>query len=69
MRNSKENRGSIALFVLIAMMFFLFLVLNAYMHMTNSMQVQNDEMTQIKKNYEQDLTEERLNEIYEEKTN
>ena len=69
MKIMKKETGSITLFVLIAMIFFLLIVVNACMRMGNSMNDQNDEMQQIKSNYEQDLTEERLDEIYKEKSN
>ena len=50
--NIKQEKGSITLFVLIAMMFFLMIVVGIYMQSQNKLQAQYSEIDAIKKNYE-----------------
>ena len=48
----KNENGSITLFVLIAMLFFLIVVLGIYFGSQNKLQAQTSEIDEIKKNYE-----------------
>lgn len=64
----KSERGSITLFVLIAMIFFLTIAFTAYASASSKLQGQNGELDRIKANYGQDLTEEGLASLYEKLT-
>jgi len=68
LRKTKQEKGSITLYVLVAMLFFLAIGMVSYMLASSRIQTQNDEIMNIKENYEKDLTEDRLEEIYEEMT-
>ena len=61
----KNERGSITLFTLIAMMFFLTIAFTAYASAMAKLQAQNEDLERIKASYEQDLTEEGLASLYE----
>lgn len=61
-------KGSITLFTLIAMMFFLTIAFTAYASAMIKLQSQNDDLERIKSSYEQDLTEEGLASLYEKLT-
>ena len=50
--NIKQEKGSITLFVVIAMMFFLMIVVGIYMQSQNKLQAQYSEIDAIKTNYE-----------------
>ena len=65
MRNEK---GSITLFVLIAMIFFLVIAMSAYASSSNKLQAQNAELERIKAGYEQDITAVGLATLYEKMT-
>ena len=67
MKKSNE-RGSITLFSLIAMMFFLTIAFTAYASAMSKLQAQNDDLERIKASYEQDITEEGLATLYEKLT-
>ena len=60
----KNERGSVTLFVLISMLFFLIIVVTAYVSASNKLQGQNEEIAQIKASYEQDLSDEALLQLY-----
>lgn len=60
----KNERGSVSLFVLISMLFFLIIVVTAYVSVSNKLQGQNEEIAQIKASYEQDLSDEALLQLY-----
>ena len=58
----KNENGSITLFVLIAMLFFLIVVLGIYFGSQNKLQAQTSEIDKIKKNYE--ISDDDLDNIY-----
>ena len=64
----KSEKGSITLFTLIAMMFFLTIAFTAYTSAMIKLQAQNEDLERIKASYEQDLTPEGLASLYEEIT-
>lgn len=61
----KSEKGSITLFVLIAMIFFLTIAFTAYASASSKLQGQNSELERIQASYGQDLTEEGLASLYE----
>ena len=61
----KDEKGSITMFTLIAMIFFLTIALTAYTSAMIKLQAQNEDLERIKANYEQDLSEEALATLYE----
>ena len=61
MRNEK---GSITLFVLVSMIFFLIIATTAYVSASNKLQGQNEELAQIKASYEQNLGDAELLQLY-----
>ena len=63
MKKSKEERGSVTLYVVISMMFFLIMVVGIYVSSTNKVQTQQKEIAEIQKSYE---TED-INTLYNEK--
>lgn len=64
----KSERGSITLFVLISMIFFLVIAMTAYVSASSKLQGQNAEIEQIKAAYEQDLSDEALLKLYNKAT-
>ena len=60
----KNERGSITLFVLVSMLFFLIIATTAYVSASTKLQGQNDEIARIKASYEQDLSDEALLQLY-----
>lgn len=62
--NKKRENGAITLFVLIACLFFVFILMGAYLSNLNRIQVQEQEVLQIQENYAKEL--DRVDEIYEE---
>lgn len=58
----KSQKGSITLYVLISMMFFLFIILGIYINTSNKIQKQEKEIEKVQKEYEK----EDINDIYEE---
>ena len=64
----KSERGSITLFVLIAMLFFIGVSLSAYISAMNKLQGQNEELAQIKQSYEQELDDQSLQTLYDKLT-
>ena len=47
----KNEKGSVTLFVLIAMIFFLIVTISIYVNSQSKLQAQNAEIEQIRKNY------------------
>ena len=64
----KSEKGSITLFVLIAMIFFLTIAFTAYASASSKLQGQNSELERIQASYGQDLSEEGLASLYDELT-
>ncbi len=60
---SKET-GAITLFVLLAMLFFLIIVLSVFMNSSNKIISQTSEMDKIKEEYEQSINN--IDQIYNE---
>ena len=58
----KSQKGSITLYVLISMMFFLIIILGIYFSSSNKIQKQEEEIEKIQKEYEKN----NINDIYEE---
>lgn len=52
MKKSKEEKGSVTLYVVISMMFFLIVVVGIYVSSTNKVQTQQKEIEEIQKSYE-----------------
>ena len=61
--NKKNEKGAITLFVLLACLFFVFILTGTYISNLNRLQVQEQEVRQIQENYEKDI--DRVDEIYE----
>ena len=57
----KNEKGSITLYVLISMFFFIVIVFGIYFNTNSKMQKQNKEIEQIQKQYEK----ENINDVYE----
>lgn len=64
MKKWKSNRGSITLFVLIALLFFIGVLLSSYLSSINSRKAQDDATQRVKDIYEKDIG--RMDEIYDE---
>ena len=64
MLNRKNERGAITLFVLIACLFFVFILTGVYVYNLNKMQTQEQQIRQIQENYARDI--DNIDEIYEE---
>lgn len=62
-RNNKNEKGSITLFVLMACLFFLFILGGLYISNMNKMQIQEQQIAQIQENYAKDLS--RIDEVVE----
>ena len=60
--NKKREKGAITLFVLIACLFFVFILMGVYLSNLNRLQVQEQEVQQIQENYAKEL--DRVDEIY-----
>ncbi len=63
----KNQKGSITLFVLIAVIFFLAIAFTAYVSSINKVQVLDVEFNKIKSNYETSYKDEEIKKIYEDK--
>ena len=61
----KNEKGSITLFVLLAMLFFTAILLTAYVKISNTAITQEEDIVRIKEIYEQDInnTQEIYNQI------
>ena len=64
----KNENGSVTLFVLIAMLFFLIVAIAIFTNLQHKLQVQNSEVDQIKKNYQQANYDEYLENTYNDLT-
>ena len=64
----KNEKGSVTLFVLIAMIFFLIVTISIYVNSQSKLQAQNAEVEQIKKNYEKNNYSEYLEHTYNDLT-
>lgn len=62
----KSNKGSVTLFVLIAMLFFLGLAFSSYTAVSNKLQAQNKEIYEIKSSYSQNTSQNDLEQLYQE---
>ncbi|MBR3163445.1 MAG: hypothetical protein IKF17_05045 [Clostridia bacterium] len=60
----KSERGSVTLFVLVAMVFFLIIAMTAYVSASSKLQGQNEEIERIKASYEQNLDNDTLLQLY-----
>ena len=63
-KKEKQEKGAITLFVLLACLFFVFILTGVYLSNLNRLQVQEQEVQQIHDNYAKDI--DRVEEIYEE---
>lgn len=63
----KKEKGAITLFVLVACLFFVFVLGGVYIFTLNKIQTQEQNLKQIQENYARDIT--RIDEIYQEMTN
>lgn len=63
MKNLRSNNGSITLFILIAIIFFLAIVINLYINSKNHEQAVDSYIEEIKREYEKDINN--IDEIYE----
>lgn len=61
----KSEKGSVTLFVLVAMIFFLGIAMTAYITATSKLQGQSSELAQIKASYGQNISQEGLENLYE----
>ena len=64
----KKEQGSVTLFVLIAMIFFLIVTISIYVNSQSKLQAQNAEIEQIRKNYEKNDYSEYLENTYNDLT-
>ena len=64
----KKQNGSITLFVLIALLFFLILAFSAYVASTSKLQAQEKQYSKIKSNYENSYTDDDIKNEYLENT-
>ncbi len=62
-KNKKSEKGSVTLFVLIALIFFLIIGIFIFININNNKTSQAEEIKQIEKNYE--TTSEELEQKYE----
>ncbi len=62
--NRKNERGAITLFVLLACLFFVFILTGVYVYNLNKMQTQEQNIKQIQENYARDINN--IDEIYNE---
>ena len=60
----KSERGSVTLFVLVSMIFFLVIAMTAYVSSSVKLQGENEEVARIKASYEQDINDEDLLQLY-----
>ena len=66
-RNRKRNeKGAITLFVLLACLFFVFILTGVYLLNLNRLQVQEQDVKQIQENYEKEIND--VEEIYKKLT-
>ena len=60
----KNEKGSITLFVLLAILFFLMVIFSVFMSSSNKNRIQMSELDRIKQEYDKDV--DRIDEIYDE---
>ena len=60
----KSERGSVTLFVLVSMIFFLVIAMTAYVSSSVKLQGENEEVARIKASYEQGINDEDLLQLY-----
>ena len=60
-RTIRSEKGSITLFVLITMLFFIYIVISVYMNQNNKINAQKKQIQQIQQEYNKD---ENMEEIY-----
>lgn len=63
--NIKEQKGSITLFVLISIMFFVIVLMGLYINSSYKMQKQQREIEQIQKSYNKENIDDLYNKAYE----
>ena len=63
---NKQERGAITLFVLLACLFFVFILTGTYLSNLNRLQVQEQEVKQIQENYAKEIND--VEEIYKKLT-
>jgi uncharacterized protein YpmB len=63
MKKIKEEKGSITLFVLVSMLFFVLFLTGVYMISSSGEQAELGETTRIKEIYEKDLN--RIDDVYQ----
>lgn len=61
----KEQKGSITLFVLISIMFFVIVLVGLYVNSSYKVQKQQKEIEKIQKNYEKENIDDLYNRTYE----
>lgn len=66
--NMKKENGSVTLFVLIALLFFLIIAIAIFTNLQHKLQIQNQEIEQIQKNYQQSNYDEYLDNVYDDLT-
>ena len=64
-KNRKKEQGSITLYVLISMMFFLMVILGIYVNSSNKIQKQEKEIEKIQKEYEKENIYDLYEDVYE----
>ena len=62
----KEQKGSITLFVLVSIMFFVIVLVGLYVNSSYKIQKQEKEIEKIQKNYEKENIDDLYNKAYEE---
>lgn len=62
-----EQKGSITLFVLVSMLFFVIVLMGLYINSSNKIQKQQREIEKIQKQYEKQDINDLYNKIYDEK--
>jgi len=60
-RKFRSEKGSITLFVLVTMLFFVYIMISVYMNQNNKMNAQKKQIQQIQQEYNKD---ENMEEIY-----
>ena len=61
----KSQKGSITMYVLVSMIFFIVVILQIYIYTSNNLQKQEEQIVKIQKEYEK----QDINELYEETYN
>lgn len=61
----KEQKGSITLFVLVSIMFFVIVLVGLYINSSNKIQKQQREIEKVQKSYEKENVNDLYNKTYE----